>query len=453
MPRLYFSVNSRIGRWVWVVAGFFISLQLHAQHSVQPLLTEIEVESPSQESHYGAQERDRDQLPATTEYLHVLSTGQSLALGVYSSPALSLAQPYDNQCLSSWAGGFNAPLIPLVEEYDQESPCSGLANTLHVMDSAARPIVMGLHASGGFGYAILKKGTSTWKVAMMQVAVTKATVESTPNHSYRPIAITVVHGETDNYSGNAAAYQGYLEEWQHDYETDISGIVGKPIPIPMFVSQMNTGWTGELAIAQYKAHKANPGKIFLIGPKYQYSYIYDKLHLSNVDSKHLGEMFAKVINEVALKGNGWNPLMPKAVHRVGKVITVDYHIPVGSLEIDTVLVARRPNFGFDFVQTGGNDVKIIDVQLIDGAKKVKITLDRVPTGSDERLRYGYTCYRGVVDGLANCGCGTDPLAVGGNIRDMDVQVSKAIGSTGLPLYNWGVTFEEAVVDDMLEHRD
>jgi hypothetical protein len=321
------------------------------------------------------------------------------------------------------------------------------------MDTAARPIAMSLHASGGQAYVNLKKGTSTWGVAMVQVATIKASVDSIPNHSYRPIAVTVVHGETDNFQGNAPLYQGYLEEWQRDYETDIRAIVNSPVPIPMFVSQMNTGWTGEMAVAQYKAHKDNPGKIFLIGPKYQYTYHTDNLHLRNVDSKHFGEMFAKVINEVVLKGNAWNPLMPTLVHRIDNVITVSYHIPVGNLEIDTSIVARRRNYGFDFVQTGGNVANIIDVQLVNGATKVQITLDSVPTGTNQLLRYGYSCYKSISPNFADCGGSAETLAVGGNIRDMDAQVSQAIGGTGMPLYNWGVTFEEPVVDALVAVAD
>lgn len=125
--------------------------------------------------------------------------------------------------------------------------------------------------------------------------------------------------------------------------------------LPLFVSQMNSRLNPNrslnVPVAQLQAHKENPGNIILVGPKYQYSYIVDHTHLTNVDSRHSGEMFAKVIKKVMIDGETWNPLMPKSIVRVGRIITVDYYIPVGSLQLDTTNVAPRPNFGFEFVQT------------------------------------------------------------------------------------------------------
>jgi hypothetical protein len=126
--------------------------------------------------------------------------------------------------------------------------------------------------------------------------------------------------------------------------------------LPLFVSQMNSRLSSNtpiyVPVAQLQAHKENPGNVILVGPKYQYSYnVVDHIHLTNIDSRHSGEMFAKVIKKVMIDRETWNPLMPRSIVRVGRVITVDYHIPVGSLQLDTTHVAQRPNFGFEFVQT------------------------------------------------------------------------------------------------------
>lgn len=378
----------------------------------------------------------------TIEYLHVFSTGQSLALGFTSVPPLSTTQAYNVFSLSPALSGYDPPMIPLVETLGIESPSSGLANTLHVLDSLNRPILFSMHASSGSPYVDLKKGTFPWIRAMAQVTNAKAEVEALPNAIYRPIGVTVVHGEADNDLGNAPLYQSFLEEWQRDYESDISAILGDTINFPLFVSQMNTGWTGEMAVAQYKAHKDNPGKIILVGPKYQYEYS-DQLHLRNYESKNLGELLAKVIHEVAVKGNTWNPLMPNLVSRNSNIITVDFHIPVGALVLDTTTVAMRPDFGFEFAQTGGNAVTIDSVSLINNNSQVQITLSAEPTGTDQLLRYAYTCGWSV-SGYATCGNSQDSTFNGGNIRDMDNSVSTAIGSTGLPLHNWCVAFEEPV---------
>ena len=207
----------------------------------------------------------------STDYLHILSTGQSLGLGAYATPVLSATQPYNNLMLGVAPWNTVGSLNPL-REVDQESPSSGMANMLYVMDPQLRPVIVGLHALSAMTYNDLKKGTSNWTGAMNQVSATHAAVQGIGGATYVPTCVTVVHGESDNHFGNAPLYQGFLEEWQRDYETDVSAIVGAPVQLPMFISQLSTGWSGEMAQAQYQTHLDNPGKIIMVGPKYQYGY-------------------------------------------------------------------------------------------------------------------------------------------------------------------------------------
>ncbi len=143
----------------------------------------------------------------------------------------------------------------------------------------------------------------------------------------------------------------------------------------------------------------------------------------------------------------WRRIQPQkctGVYRNGNVILIDYDIPVGTLVIDTTTVARRENLGFEFVQNGGNTVAITSVGLTNGNTRVEILLDSIPTGTDQRVRYAYTCPRGGA-GFPRCGAAADSTTVGGNIRDSDNSVSAAIGSTGLPLHDWSVTFDAPVL--------
>jgi hypothetical protein len=72
-------------------------------------------------------------------------------------------------------------------------------------------------------------------------------------------------------------------------------------------------------------------------------------------------------------------------------------------------------------------------------------LSAIPTGTNMQVRYAWTCYGGYGGPLAvECGQASDSTMVGGNIRDTDSSVSTAVDSTNLPLYDWGVTFDEPV---------
>ncbi len=385
--------------------------------------------------------------PKKNGYLLILSTGQSLALGTSTGSALSTTQPYENLSLSSPDGplGYTTPLIPLIERIE-ETPSSGMANTFRAYDTNLfRPVIVGLHAGDGMEYDQLKKGTYQYDYGMTQVTrIRDEVITYGSDVTLEPLGVTVVHGETDYVLGTSAtAYQDYLEQWQEDYQDDVNTLLGRSGTLPLFVSQMNTAWTGEIATAQYTAHRDNPDTVILVGPQYQYDYIWDNLHLTSVSSKHMGELFAKVMKKVAIDHESWSPLMPTDITRTGRSIVVDYHIPEGSLAIDTTIVAERPHYGFDFVQTGGNSVTIDSVQLIDNDTKVEILLSDIPTGTDQKLRYAWGCYF-VHTGYGRCGDREDGDYVGGNIRDTDSSTSPANDGTGRPLYDWGVSFEESI---------
>jgi PKD repeat protein len=385
-------------------------------------------------------------------YFNILSTGQSLAMGFLSEPPISTTQPYHNLMLTSSVTGTSAPLIPLIETVvtagTVETISSGMANSLYAYDSLLRPIVVSQRGANGGPYSKIQKGGEygVYEVCMAQAATIKSEIESSSYHGiYNPLGVTVIHGETDYSSAKASEYEGYLVDWQSDFEGDLNILNGSSDTIPLYINQMNSGWTGELAVAQLSAHIDHPGKIILVEPKYQYHYRSDLLHIDTpTHEKHMGEMFAKVMKKVVLEGQTWDPLRPSSVIRADNVVRVNYHIPVGSLAIDTTTVAQRPNYGFEFTQTGGNAVTISSVELEDNNTRVKITLSDTPTGTNQHIRYAWSCYNGVDTWCAQAG---ESTSVGGNIRDTDSSVSPEIGSTGLPLYDWGVTFDQAVTAD------
>lgn len=387
-------------------------------------------------------------IPGLSKYYYILSTGQSLSTGYDATPPISTYQPYNNLMFSTGVEATSTPLIPLVESGqgengNVETPSSGIVNTLRALSTDYKPFIIGLHGHNGTEYSGLAKGTSYYNKGMTQLANAKAYVEGL-DAQLVPVGVTVIHGENDYFAGNSSSYQSSLEQWQADYESDINVLMGTNNILPMFIDQMNTGLTGELAVAQLEAHKANPEKIFLVGPKYQYEYHSDHLHLKNIDSLLLGEMYGKVMRKVLFEEVSWNPLMPTSVSRSGNIITISYHNPYGTLAIDTTTVAMRPDYGFEFVQTDGNAVSIENVQLINNDSQVRITLSEEPNGSDQKVRYAWTCSGGY-GGYPNCGGSLDSTRVGGNIRNTDSSVSPAPNSSGLPLYDWSVTFEEPVI--------
>lgn len=373
----------------------------------------------------------------------ILSTGQSLSVGVASTPALTTTQPYSNLMLSGGNGGTGSggSFIPLVEA-SVETISSSMANTITANDTGNDfDVAVGLHGVSGYTYSQLKKGTSPYNTGMTQVTNAKSAALSL-SRVLRVIGVTTIHGETDNFNGvSGATYQSYLEEWQNDYDSDVKAITGQTRDIPLFLDQMSSFMssyandaTSEIPIYQYLASLDNPGDIILVAPKYYFNYS-DRHHLTGASSRWLGEYYGKVIKKVTIDNETWRPLSPTSVLRSGNVIYVDFHVPAGVLAFDTTIVSARTNYGFEYYDTTAS-ASISSVEILD-SDTVKVTLSGVPTGANQRLRYAYTGVPGTNTGAQNAG------SAAGNLRDTDPYPS-LYGNT---LYNWAVHFDEAITLD------
>ncbi len=375
-------------------------------------------------------------------YNHVISTGQSLSIGTNGTPVLTTTQPYNNKKLTSITGTFT----PLVEA-SQESMSSALGNTLSSMTApTAYDSIVTMHGVGGTAYTGLKKGTTPYTNSTT-AASTAFSLSTTAGRPYKVAAVTVVHGEADESAGTTATqYEANLVEWQNDYQGDVQALTGQTGIVPLFTDQMSS-WpsyshsTPSSAIGQYNAAKNNPTKIYLVTPKYILDYV-DTAHLTNYSYRRLGEYYGKVMKQVLVSGQSWQPVMPTSITRSANIIYADFHVPVAPLQFDTTKVLAKTNYGFEYSDSTSS-ASISSVELVDG-DTVKITLNTTPTGSNQRLRYAYT-------GSSNTPGRTSSTAPRGNLRDSDttsaLYTSDAPSGMGTELNNWAMTFDEAITTD------
>lgn len=380
-----------------------------------------------------------DQILASNYINHILSAGQSLAIGTKAIPPLSTTQPYNNMMLtghpsSGWGAGTD--LVPLVE-FHWETPGSGMANMLSFLNDEDFDVAIGLHGYNAVPYTSIQQGTGLYNKGMLQLENTKAATEEL-GRPHRVLGVTLIHGETDDYINTPGdVYAGYLEELQDDYQSDIQLVTGQTETIPLFTDQESSFTsdyyvnkeTSEIPLGQLKASIDNPGEIVMVTPKYFIEYDPDGVHLKPKSSRWLGEYYGKVINEVVVRGNEWKPLMPEAAFLDGSDLYLDYHVPSGSLVFDTTMVVEHEDYGFEYSDDTGS-IEITDIEIITDTI-IKITLSDIPTGTNKKIRYAY---RGVA------GTHTDPLnpdSIGGNLRDTDSTPS-LYGNT---LYNWAVQGE------------
>jgi hypothetical protein len=425
---------------------------------------------------------------------HVLSTGQSNSVGNGGGPVLSTTQPYNNimfdtgvmtagTCDGDGCKSYQTPTAfsPLVEgdaffNFATETMSGGLANQATLLAKtvyfAGNPVVtdfrslVSVHGRSGNQYICLRKGGCpqwygargylwAFSEAMMQVESAK-TLAAAAGLSYAVRGVTAIHGEgdnddlynafrifpltgTDGTANKIANYEDALVEWQQDYETGVKAITGQTVSVPLFISQMH-GWTyasgrvsSPTALFQYTAHKRAPGKVILVAPGYSLPFANDYIHYTSTSERRLGEYFAKAYVSTIVTGKPWEPLRPSMVTLAGNVITVKFIVPKPPLAFDTTLVKPVGNYGFDYTDNSGAPPAIQSVALM-GADSVVITLTAPPTGTAKKVRYANT-WNGVA---AKPGPDT---GIRGNLRDSDATPSQSGGGS---LYNWGVSFEEAI---------
>jgi hypothetical protein len=302
----------------------------------------------------------------------------------------------------------------------------------------------------GVPYSELKKSTISYSNAVTEMNTIKA-LNNASLTPYRVNAITVIHGESDEQNDvTDSTYAGYLAEWQKDFETDAKAITGQDGLVPLFLCQM-ASWpiyskiVPHTAIGQWIAAKANPQKIFLVAPKYMLDYS-DGVHLNNYSYRRLGEYYAKVMKKVLIDKQPWLPLSPQCITIDSTTIIAKFHVPSPPLQFDVSAVMAKTNYGFEYFDTD-NSATIAKVELLDSIR-VKITLDKKPTGAQKQLAYAYTAldigtYAGRNDALAPKGNLSDSDTLSAFYNDANVPVSM-----GNKLKNWCISFIEPISEPL-----
>lgn len=375
----------------------------------------------------------------------VLQNGQSLCVGTKGFNALTTTQPDGNLMLNA----AQSALVPLVEPHTraltgvEETNASAMANRLSSLAPGFTSVVS-IHGWPYSSYGELKKGTPPYSLGMSQMQSTHALALASQRVN-RVAAVTIIHGESDDAAGvPASTYASALVEWQHDYETDARAFTGQEEAVPLFTTQMSS-WTGSnrttptVAIGQLSAARTS-SKIHLVMPAYVLEFV-DQWHLKAWSYRRMGEYFGKAMKQVLVDGQSFKPLMPLRIARIGNVIEAQFHVPVPPLEFDTSAVVAKAAYGFEY-SDASSSATIASVSLT-ASDTARITLDQMPSATNQRLRYAFT---GV------------PLAVGprtsdapnGNLRDSDATPAlyhdaNVPSWAGSDLRNWCVTFDDSVM--------
>lgn len=408
-------------------------------------------------------------LRADWELNGIIGTGQSLSVGAQGVPLRATAPSFGNLKLDLGTRFFPAsdasssrlsllplrePIRPIAHRYPGPYPRNIYGETPHtcmateitrlVRDATGqRGDYVSVHSVvGESGQPISVIGKDPPRGDTTGVAYERSLFETraitrlakAAGRSFGVSAIVLTHGESD--AENPAYERALLTLWQN-YNSDLPQITGQTQSIPMLLTQQSScpidgGAVARSALAALRASRASGANISCVGPRYQYSYAEDGVHLDSLGYDRLGEKYGQAYFESVLRGRPWQPLSPLSAKREGNEIRVDFHVPVPPLVWDAELPLPHASWrewaaarGFE-VSVGDQPVMIEAVEI--RAESVVIRVPRAPSGP-LLVRYAATA------APASRPHGTVRW---GQLRDSDPFVG-ATTRTAQP--NYAVTFE------------
>jgi len=296
-------------------------------------------------------------------WLGVVGTGQSLSVGAASNGMVFTSPSANNMKLSLGANGMSWPIDPT----DRELSLTALAEPIRPLDTgSSRPYpnniygetfhtamateltalhqasagedLVTVHSVVGQGAASItvigKGGTGNAYDASLFEVTALARLAAAAGAHYEVGAVMLTHGEAD---AERPTYEDDIASLAMSYDQDLRAITGQTRAIPLILSQQHADPITGLStstVAAWKLGVDYPGQIFCAGPKYQYAYASDQIHLVVGQYDRLGIKYAEVYDQVVVQGKDWQPLQPIEVTRDGLTINVRFHVPVPPLAWD-----------------------------------------------------------------------------------------------------------------------
>lgn len=394
----------------------------------------------------------------------VFGYGQSLSVG-QAYPAISTTQKYDNLMFTAgMRPQYDYPSNTDVQNYGSfvpaveiNSPNVTWATTLGettmtgfgdavkeriLVEDGVSYSTQGYQlalSTPGFGsttIANLSKGSAHY-ARMMTQAGYGVSNSATLNKSYAVQAVTWMQGEND-YLGSTtqAAYLASLNQLVSDLSTDLKAQTGQTKNIPLISYQIASHLVGgsatpSIALAQLQA--ANNNALVKIAMA-MYAFDYqdtNNFHLTPTSERWAGAYFALAYKRVVIDGVSWSPLQPVSSKVSGKIAALTFHVPVGSLTLDTTLVALNTNYGFQLVDSVGNPLTISSVSIRKPNVVRIVAAATIPAGA--HVRYAWAGSGG------NVGNQVGPR---GNLRDQQGDfISFDPTWLNKPMHNWCVIFD------------
>lgn len=261
---------------------------------------------------------------------------------------------------------------------------------------------------GGQPIETFEKGGVTYANAMASVTATRDGLRK--YGLGLKVVVNFVQGE--NRATTLSAYPDKMVGIISNMRADIRALTGATPSFVFWQTNADDTSAGPYSepVAKYHRQVAEQflgTDIVLAGPMYAFPFAAtDNAHLGNIGRLMQGELSALVQRHIEQAGT-FRPLMPAAASRSGAVVTLDLALPTGgkavALDSDWLgaIAAGTANAGFTFTDDSGAPPAIASV-AVTGPAQIRITLAAVPTGGNQKLRYGLDAVDLADDGWSGC---------------------------------------------------
>lgn len=312
-----------------------------------------------------------------TDWLHVISYGQSNSNGGGNLVPLTIVQKYDALMPKGTrmvgVGGDYSDLVPFVESLS-ECPLHGLFEkfTEQVIDQnfLAYPkhgfqLVATSPGQGGIDIANLSKGSAPYtKLVDGVTQINALAVRKAKSYSVGFIPWT--QGEQDvAINTTYQSYKTMLLQLITDLNADIRAITGQKNPIP-FVSYQ-VAWGNDLdRISKVHLDLGLTHPLYVTAcPSYFFDFENPSIiHFTPAHRRIYGAYLALAAKRTMVDGVKFLPLHPIQLSVSGNTLTVTYHVPKPPLVFDTTLVPDPGSYGFKVFSSTGAVLTLTNIRII-----------------------------------------------------------------------------------------
>lgn len=345
--------------------------------------------------------------PLEFDVIHIIVLGQSLTMGYAANPVLP-ALGLENALMfarTRTQGLNDANYIQFNQLQEMqvgnegETPCSGVAQGMNLSylenEGIEIPYKVLFTAPGIGGTAIpggYAEGGNIYNKCMQDVQKAKALCDSL-GLTYKVGIINWGQGE-QNYDTSIDSYKSTLSGLVALYNQKIKEITGQADDIP-FISYQTTvnkaSYYGSKkqypALAQWELSLENP-LFYMAAPIYNLQLAGDKVHLTNVSSRLMGNSLGRINYRVL--NDDYTPFKPILISKASNVVILTFD---RKLAFDSQTLANNgfdlseinTNAGFFPIDAGGNALTATTVLNAD-EKSIKITCSAEPS----KLYYGFS---------------------------------------------------------------